>query len=183
MTERHLNDEEALDVALDPAGSAHGKAHAEACPACAARVAEAQAAWQLTRQARDAEVDPGEPFWRRQRAEIVARALAARGAQRERRVRLTWALSLAATALLAVVLVRGGGLGPLVATPTPAPLPAWTPLPSGDDDPAFELVAEAAPVLEEDEAEEPEALLLAGLSDAEERSLIEALRGEMGRES
>lgn len=183
MTELHLNDDEALDLVLGPVGSSGGHAHAETCPACAARVAEARAAWELVGQSRGDEVEPGELFWRRQRSEIVGRTLAARTARRVRRTRLTWGLSLAATVLLAVVLARGVGLGPGSATPTAAPLPAWTPLPPDEDDPAFGLVAEAVPVLEEEEGEEQQTPLLADLNDAEERSLIEALRRELGRES
>jgi len=181
MSTGHLTEAQAVDAAWGESGSPGTGAHLAGCSLCAERVAAIRAGRALC--AEDERPDPGEVFWRAQLRRTMARieddAFVRR---RKRKARALWSLAAAATLLLATTIVIRGTYAPPVA----APLPAWTPLAAEDEDPGFGLVAELVPAAEEVSPEDEvsaSAIAVEELTAEEQRTLMDALRAELGRES
>jgi hypothetical protein len=173
----HLSEESTID-AVGGEVSPDVRRHLDACPECAARVADARDAFVL---AVDADVpEPPPLYWETFRTQIGRRV-----AEEPRRGRLSWlvpVLAAAAAVLIAVAVPRGGT--PVAPSPsTVAVLPPWSALPPAEEDAglavlkAFEL---ADGTLEAALPAESVAGALASLSDDESADLAEALRQELG---
>ena len=173
----HLSEESTIDAV-------HGEAppdvrrHLEACPECAARVAEAQGALAL---AVDAEVpEPPPLYWETFRTQVGRRV-----AEEPRRSLVPWLVPVLATAaavLIAVSFQRSGArVAPLPSTA--AVLPPWSALPPAEEDPGLAVLKafeRTDGTLETALPAESVANALADLSDDESADLAEALRRELG---
>ena len=182
MTNGHLTEAAAVDAAWGENGSPETAAHLAECSPCAERVAILRAGRALVEG--DAPPDPGQVFWRAQLTRTMARIEEdARARRKARKVRAVWSLAAAATLLLSTMIVlRGTQQTPQAASP----LAAWAPLVAEEEDPGFALVAELVPVAEEISPEEntlSSTVVLDELTAEEQRTLVEALRAELGRES
>jgi hypothetical protein len=169
---RHVSDESLPDLA-EGGGSEAERAHAAACPPCAARVEETRAALDLARRADVPEPSP--LYW-----EAMRRGVGRRIAEEPRRTqRWAWLAPMAAaTAVVAVVAFLAGRPPAPSASPEPG-LPAWSPLPPAEDDASLEVMEGlAATDVEAGELDEGRgvAAFLAGLSDEDYGALVESLR-------
>jgi hypothetical protein len=124
--------------------------------------------------------DPEEVFWRAHLARTMARINEDVHARR-RRAWVVWPLAFATTLALAAL---------MIIYPRPehraSPLAAWAPLPAAEDDAGYGLIAELVPAAEEAGVEETAMTSWDGFYDLtadEQRSMLDALRTEMGRES
>jgi hypothetical protein len=181
MKTGHLTEAETVDAAWGESGSPETGAHLAGCSLCAERVAAIRAAGALVEE--DEQPDPGEVFWRAQLTRTMARIEDdARARRRTRKARAIWSLAAAATLLLATTIAIRGTYAPRVASP----LPAWAPLAAEEEDPGFGLVAELVPAAEEISPEDEmsaSAIAVEELTAEEQRTLMDALRVELGRES
>lgn len=170
---RHLSDESLLDLA-EGGGGDGDRAHAAACPTCAARVEEARAALHLARRADVPEPSP--LYWEAMRRGVERRI--AEGEPR-RSPRWAWLAPLAATAaaLALFALATGRTHAPVVA-PGPT-LPAWSALPPAEEDESLDVL-EAVAMADGDLGPLDEgrgvSAFLAGLTDEEYRALADSLR-------
>lgn len=174
---RHLSDEALMD-ALDDAGAGRGPRaeHLASCAGCAARLAEARDALELTRAASVPE-PPGlywESFPRQ-----VARRIETEEAARPWRTWITRGLAsaVAVGAVLVIVARPSGHREPLPAPARAAQtLPAWSPLPVAEEDPGLPVLQalgpEVGPAIECGNVAD----CLADLSDEESQDLVQALR-------
>lgn len=178
----HLTEAAAVDAAWGESGSPEAARHLVECSLCAERVAALRSGRALVEG--DAPPDPGEVFWRAQLTRTMGRIEEdARARRRAGRTRAVWSLAAAATLLLTTVIVLRGTWQPPRAA---SPLPAWAPLVAEEEDPGFALVAELVPVAEEISPEEntlSTTVALDELTAEEQRSLVDDLRAELGRES
>jgi hypothetical protein len=180
MKTRHVSEVEAIDIALGERGSSAMAAHVADCPQCAERVAAVRAARDLVDE--DEVPDPGDLFWRTQLSRIMAHVEdEARVRERHRRLRVVWSFAAAALVLLTTPLVLRWQQ-----PPAPPPLlAAWEPLGPAEDDPGFALVSEVVPAMDETAQEEVAPASSATVDDLtadEQRSLLESLRAELGRQ-
>lgn len=170
---RHVPDESLLDLA-EGGGSDAERAHARACAACEARVTEARAALDAARRAEVPEPSP--EYW-----ETLRRSVGRKIAEEPRRSpRWAWLVPLAASAVVAAVVVRAPGRVPVPATSPAAALPAWSALPSAEDDPSLDVLEGlAAADVDLGRLDEGRGALafLADLSDEEHQALADTLRG------
>ncbi|HEY7411138.1 MAG TPA: hypothetical protein VII13_10375 [Vicinamibacteria bacterium] len=163
----HLADESLWD-AVDGSLGDGDRRHLEACPACAARVAEAREGWALAEQADVPEPSP--LYWDAFRRQVDAR-IRGEGSTR-RRLGFLWpALMAGATAVVAAVTLINPSAPVRVETAVRV-VPAWSP----SDAALLERPAAAGEdVLEcEDVAE-----CLADLSDEETLALAEILEEDL----
>jgi len=173
----HLSDAVLMDVVEGTAGE-RAERHVAACASCRARVDEARTALGFAAGATVPEPIPS--YWDVMRRR-VAHALVEAPAPRSRRP--LWAAAAAAGAALiaVVVLVPGKAPAPPAATPS-ASLPAWSPLPPADEDPALPMLEFVAPTVA---AATPAAFCsdvsecVVGLSDEESGELADALRAQL----
>ena len=173
----HLSDAVLMDV-VEGAGGERAERHVAACASCRTRVDEARTALGWTAAATVPEPIPS--YWGVMRRR-VAQALVEAPATRSRRP--LWAAAAAAAGLIAVV-VLGPGKAHAPAPVTPvASLPAWSPLPPADEDPALPIlelvvaptVAAATPAAFCSDVSE----CVVGLSDEESGELADALRAQL----
>jgi hypothetical protein len=173
----HLSDAVLMDVVEGTAGDKAGR-HVAACASCRARVDEARAALGLAAAATVPEPVPS--YWEVMRRR-VAQGLREAPAARSRRPLWAAAAAAGAAVIAVVVLVPGKTPAPPVATPA-ASLPAWSPLPPADEDPALPILELVAPTVA---AATPAALCsdvsecVVGLSDEESGELADALRAQL----
>jgi hypothetical protein len=169
---RHVADESLHDLA-EGGGSDAERAHAAACPPCAARVEETRAALDLARRADVPEPSP--LYW-----EAMRRGVGRRIAEEPRRTpRWAWLAPLAAaTAVVAVVALTAGRPPEPSASPEPG-LPAWSPLPPAEYDTSLEVLAATDGELGALDEGRGIAPFLAGLSDEDYAALVESL-GDAG---
>jgi hypothetical protein len=172
----HLSDAVLMDV-VDGTAGVRAERHVDACASCRARVDEARNALGFAAAATVPEPIPS--YWDVMRRR-VARELVEAPVPRSRRP--LWAAAAAGAALLAVV-VLGPGKAPAPPPATPAAsLPAWSPLPPADEDPALPILELVAPTVA---AATPAAFCadvsecVVGLSDEESGELADALRAQL----
>ncbi len=184
MKRVHLTEIEAVDLAWGEPLPASKLAHAAECLRCAERVAATRQGRVLVEQ--EAVPERDEVFWQAQLARTMARVDEHVEARR-RRAWIAWPLAFASTAALAAaVVIVHSRVEPL--RPTPAPLAAWAPLPPAEEDSGYGLVSELVPAAEEAAADEPVAMSSSwegfyDLTPDEQRSMLEALETELGRDS
>jgi hypothetical protein len=173
----HVSDAALMDVVEGMAGE-RAEQHVARCEACRARVDEARAALGLAAAA--AVPDPIPSYWDAQRRR-VARALVE--APPARSLRPLWAAAAVAGAAVIAVLTVGPTKAPDPVRATPsAALPAWSPLPADDDDPALPILELVAPTVA---AAMPSAVCadlsecVVGLTDDESQELADALRAQL----
>lgn len=175
----HLSEESTIDAVSGEVSPPVAR-HLDACPECAARVAEARAALTV---AADADVpEPPPLYWETFRTQVGRRVAA-----EPRRGLLPWlipALAAAAAVLIAVAFQEGRTPPAVAPSPSTASvLPPWSALPPAEEDAglavlqAFELTDGT---LEAALPTESVAGALADLSDDESADLAEALRRELG---
>ena len=170
---RHVTDETLLDV-LEGTADAESRRHAEACAACAERVAEARCGEALARAADVPEPSP--VYWEAFRRNVGERIESESFGWSWR-----WAwLPVAATAavLLSVPVLRPG------LSPSPAPvLAAWSALPPADQDSGLAVLAGldiADADLSAVDGERDVVESLADLSDEEVSAFQDALQSREG---
>jgi hypothetical protein len=169
---RHVTDETLLDL-LEGTADAESRRHAEACAACAERVAEARGGREL---AREAEVPEPSPLYWEAFRRTVGRRIESESAGRSWR----WAwLPVAATAA-AVLLTVPAQRHSFSSVPV---LPAWSALPPADQDAGL-TVLEGLDIADADlsavDGERDVVESLADLSDDESRAFQDALRNREG---
>lgn len=174
----HLSDAVLMDVVEGAAGE-RAERHVAACASCRARVDEARTALGFAAVA--AVPEPIPSYWDVMRRR-VAQGLLEAPAARSRRPLWAAATAAAGAAVIAVaVLGPGKAPAPPVATPA-ASLPAWSPLPPADEDPALPILELVAPTVA---AAAPAAFCsdvsecVVGLSDEESGELADALRAQL----
>ena len=181
MKTKHVSESEAVDIALGESGLSAMKDHVADCPQCAERVAAVRAAHELV--ADDEVPDPGDFFWQTQLTRIRARVEdEARGREKHRRLMVVWSFAVAALLLVTTTFVIRGRQPERVVPP----LAAWEPLAPAEDDPGFALVSAVVPEVDETVQEEvapASAITVDDLTADEQRSLLESLRAELGRQS
>jgi hypothetical protein len=176
----HVSDAALMD-AVDGAAGDRVQGHLATCARCRARVDEARTALRWTAAA--TVPDPIPSYWDVMRRR-VARVLVEAPATRSRRP-LWAAATVAGAAVIAAVLIVGPSPTPVAPSASgPSTLPAWSPLPPADEDPALpilELVAPAvvaaAPAAECSDVSE----CVVGLTDEESGALADALRAQLAR--
>jgi hypothetical protein len=172
---RHVADESLPDLASG-LGSDAERSHAAACPACASRVAGVRSALQA---ARSVEVpEPSPLYWEAMRRSVGRRI------DDEPRARASWAwlASLAGAAAVVAVVVLDTGRTRTPSSATPAPrLAAWSALPAAEDDPSLVVLegfaSEEAGLAALDDARDL-GTFLAGLTDEDDKTLADSLRGD-----
>jgi hypothetical protein len=173
----HASDAALMDL-LDGSAGDRVLAHVARCPRCRTRVEEARSALAWTAQATVPE--PAASYW-----DIVRRQVAARivdpPALRSRRP--LWAAVALAGAAMAALLTLMPARVPTTPEPaTVAALPAWSALPSEEDDPGLPVLEQVAPTLV---AGAPAvecsdlAACVADLTDEESGRLADELRREL----
>jgi hypothetical protein len=174
----HLSDDVLMDMVEGAAGD-KAERHVAACASCRARVEEARTALGWTAAATVPEPIPS--YWDVMRRR-VAQSLVEAPAARSRRP--LWAAAAVAGAALIAVVVIAPGKAPVSSGATPAAsLPAWSPLPPNDEDPALPIlelvmaptVAAATPAAFCSDVSE----CVVGLSDEESGELADALRAQL----
>ena len=182
MTQRHLSDVVALEVALGEARDAAAGAHVAQCAECAARVAAVREGRSLAAEATLPE--PGDVFWRALRVRVASRVEEHAASARLWRTRLRWVWSLSAVTSVVVLCAGVWSLQRTQAPPAAVVAGAWVPLESPDEDAGLALVGEVMPAVEEEGQSWAECSgCLEGLTDQERRVVIETLRQEIGRKS
>ncbi len=170
---KHLSDDKLMDL-VEGAGEGEAREHLASCPACRARVEEAERGFALARAADVPE--PSALYWEAFRRQVGRRLV------HEDRTSWGWRLIPLLAAAAALILVVPGIRGPRLSPASRAVVvPAWSALPPADDDPGLEVLkgfaaseGELAPARESQVAE-----LLGDLSDDESQALAEALREKM----
>lgn len=174
----HVSDAALMD-AVEGAAGERVERHLAGCARCRTRVEEARTALGWTAPATVPE--PIASYWDVFRRR-VAHALVEAPATRSRRP-LWAAATVAGAAVIAVVLVVGPSPVPVAPLASALPtLPAWSPLPPADEDPALPIlelvapvVAAAAPTAECSDVSE----CVVGLTDEESGALADALRAQL----
>jgi predicted outer membrane lipoprotein len=170
----HLSDESVIEL-VSGEGAARDLGHAAECVACAQRVREARDALELLERAGIPEPPP--VYWDALRSGVQHRI-----AEERRRFSLA-VLGLplaAAAALVAALWISSIRRAPAVAVPA---LPAWSALPSADDDEGLRVLEGVALTNGTERAWDQSSGLapyVAGLSDEESRALAEALHARGG---
>jgi hypothetical protein len=169
---RHLSDEKLMDV-LEGTGTLAERAHAAECPQCDASLSEARAVLAL---AVEAEVpEPPGAYW-----EVLRRHVGRRIGEERRAVgRLGWLFPFAAATAIVAALYLGDHREP--ARPVPAPLPAWSALPPAEEDAGLAALSGVNGDLAPWEESQGLGAFVAGLSDEETDTLVEALQQERGK--
>lgn len=176
----HLSKARLMEVA-EGVSSPEAELHVAECAACQEL---AEAARGALRMARRTDIpEPSPLYW-----EVFRRQVGSRIAT-QAPLRRRWAFAgLPAFAALAAVIAVALGLAargpgpPALATPAPR-LPAWSALPSADDDVGLGVIQALAPSAEELAGAEGFRVTydcLGSLSDEESAALADALRAEMG---
>ena len=175
----HVSDAALMDVVEGAAGE-RAERHVAQCAGCRARVDEARTALGFVAAATVPEPIPS--YWDAQRRR-VARSLVEAPPARSRGP-LWAAVAVAGAAVIAVLTVAPARPPvPVHATPSVA-LPAWSPLPDADDDPALPILELVAPTVA---TAMPAAVCsdvsecVVGLTDDESQELAEALRAQLGQ--
>jgi hypothetical protein len=168
----HVSEPALMDI-LEGDGAASDHEHVAACPACAARLAEAAQGWAL---ARGADVPEPSPFYWASLRRAVGRRIESRPPRRIR-----WGVLLPLSALAAAVVMAALSLGPAVRPSiAPSPLvPAWSALPPEDADeglPILEGLALTGADLAPWGDSRGIGPFLAGLSGEDSRALVASLR-------
>jgi hypothetical protein len=173
----HASETALMDVLEGTAGDGI-LAHVRSCVRCRARVEEARGGLAWTEQVTVPEPVPS--YWEMFRRH-VARRIEETPAPPSRRP--VWAAAAAAAAIVAAVLT----VMPSPVVPPGPPvaaraLPAWTPLPPADEDPALPLLEEAAPAVAASAAAlecGDVAECVTALTEEESGDLAEALRQQL----
>jgi hypothetical protein len=176
----HVSDAALMDVVEGAAGE-RAEQHVAQCARCRARVDEARAALGLAAAA--AVPEPIPSYWDAQRRR-VARSLVEAPPARSRRP--LWAAVAVAGAAVMAFLTVAPAKDPVPArvTPPSVALPAWSPLPDADDDPALPILELVAPTVA---TAMPAAVCtdvsecVVGLSDDESQELADALRAQLAQ--
>jgi hypothetical protein len=174
---RHVADEMLMDV-LDGAAPPEARAHLGECAQCRARVEEARGMLALAEQAEVPEPSP--LYWETFRRQVDGRIAAGEPARWRFRMWTVLAAA-AATLILGAVLVERG-LPPAPAPESAALLPAWSPLPSDEEDGGLRLLSALGPSPEDLRSAsgcDAVADCIAGLSDEETGALADALQVEL----
>jgi hypothetical protein len=175
----HVSDETLMDVVEGAAGD-RALGHVAGCARCRVRVDEARFALGLTIRA--ALPEPAPMYWEVMRRRVTQRLSEAPPARSRRPL---WAAAAVAGAAM-VVLATGVRVRPPVEPPlhATATLPAWSALPSADQDPGLPVLENIAPTMAAaaSSVDCPDlADCVAGLSDDESRALAEALREKIAQ--
>jgi hypothetical protein len=174
----HASEAALMDVLEGTAGD-KVLAHVRSCARCAVRVEEARGGLAWTEEVTVPEPVPS--YWDVLRRH-VARRIAETPAPPSRRP--VWAAAAAAATIVAAMLtVLPGSVAPPSSPVVAGSLPAWSPLPPEDEDPALPLLEEAAPAVAAsavslecgDVAE-----CVTALTDEESGDLADALREQLG---
>lgn len=172
----HLTGETLMD-ALDGTLTGGAAEHAASCRECAFLLAEARAGLALAEKALVPE--PAPAFWTTMRAGVAREV---DHVHRARRALLFAPAALAAAAAIAVVALPRpeAPLAPAV------PMPAWSALPSAEEDPSLDMLESVAAGWSADLALNgcgDVVGCVAALSEEDARDLAEALRGELQKEA
>jgi hypothetical protein len=175
----HVSDAALMDVVEGAAGE-RAEQHVAQCARCRARVDEARTALGFAAAASVPEPIPS--YWDVMRRRVAGSVVEAAPAPSRRPL---WAAAALAGAAAIAFLTIGPAKdpGPVRATPSAA-LPAWSPLPEGDEDPALPILALVAPTVA---TAMPAALCpdvsdcVVGLTDDESQELADALRAQMAQ--
>ena len=175
----HVSDAALMDV-VEGAGGERAQRHVVECARCRARVDEARTALGWTAGATVPEPIPS--YWDVMRRR-VALALVEVPSARSRRP--LWAAAAVAGAAVIAFLTVGPAKDSVPAHATPsAALPAWSPLPDADDDPALPILELVAPTVA---TAMPAAVCsdvsecVVGLTDDESQELADALRAQLAQ--
>lgn len=173
----HVSDAELMDVLEGTAGRAASR-HVEDCRECAARVEEASRGLSL---ARNADVpEPSPLYWESLRRQVGGQILERAPQTPVRPWVLGPALALAASLVAAVSLLLPTSR--VSAPQGPTLLPAWSALPSADEDEGLEVLRAMAPVADDlgtVTAGQGMADYVEDLSAEESLALADALREEL----
>jgi hypothetical protein len=173
---QHLSDETLMNV-LDGAEGGPAAQHVAACPACAARLADAQEGLALARAADVPE--PAGVYWQSFPRQVARRLDAPPAARRSWPL---WAVrgviaGVAVGAAAVTFLARPVSRPP---PPTPAPaLPAWSALPPAEKDAALPVLQALGPELDPALECGGVAECLAELTEEESQDLVQALRASV----
>jgi hypothetical protein len=173
----HASEAALMDV-LDGTAGDGVLSHVQSCARCRARVDEARGGLAWTEQVTVPE--PVASYWEVFRRH-VARRIAEAPAPPSRRP--IWAAAAAAATVVAAVLtVMPGAVAPPSDLTVARSLPAWSPLPPADEDPALPLLEEAAPAVAASAASlecGDVAECVTSLTDEESGALADALRQQL----
>jgi hypothetical protein len=137
----HVSDAALMDV-VEGAGGDRAQRHVAECARCRARVDEARTALGWTAAATVPEPIPA--YWGVMRRRVALALVEAPARSR----RPLWAAAAVAGAALIAFLTVGPAPDPVPARATDvAALPAWSPLPEADDDPALPILELVAPTV------------------------------------
>jgi hypothetical protein len=174
----HASDAALMDV-VDGTAADRVFSHVTSCARCRARVDEARGALVWAEQV--AVPEPVPSYWDVFRRHVARRIAETPAAPKGRPL---WAAAAVAGAVLAAILTVVPGPAPRPAESIAgSALPAWSPLPSAEEDAALPLLEEAAPAVA---ASAPAlecadvAECVAGLTDEESSELADALRRQLG---
>jgi hypothetical protein len=173
----HASDAALMDVLEGSAGD-RVLSHVAGCERCRARVDEARSALGWTAQA--AVPEPIGSFWDVFRRQVARRVVEPTARPSRRPIWAAAALASAALIALVTLVPERASVPPPSATV--AALPAWSALPSEEDDPGLPVLEQIAPTAT---AAAPAvecadlAACVAGLTDEESDDLADALRQEL----
>jgi hypothetical protein len=190
MTAGHLGEEALIDL-MDGVAGAEARAHAASCLHCRARLEQASAGLELTREADVPEPSP--LFWDAFRRRVDERIEAGDPEPVWKRAVFTrvapWVAAAAAVlAAVAVTLPRAHAPAPAAAPASPG-LPAWSALPPAEEDVALDMLAAVVPgntglgPLAECDGLGDCLTEAAALSEEESVALADALERELGAQS
>jgi hypothetical protein len=174
---RHVADDMLMDV-LDGAATPETRAHLNECAQCRARVDEARGMLDLAGQAEVPEPSP--LYWETFRRQVEGRIAA--GEPARWRFKMWTVLATAAASLVLGVTLVQRGLPPAPAPESAELLPAWSPLPSDEEDGGLRLLSALGPSPEDLRGAsgcDAVADCVAVLSDEETRALGDALLVEL----
>lgn len=170
---RHLSEEGLIDV-LEGTSTPAERAHAAACPECDARIVEIRDALAVAAEA-DVPEPPG-AYW-----EVLRRHVGRRIAEERRGGgRLRWLVPLGAAAAIVAALFLGIHQPPQT-RPVPTLLPAWSALPPAEEDSGLTALSAVNGDLAPWDESQGLGAFVAGLSDEETATLVEALQQERGK--
>jgi len=186
VTGGHLGEDALIDL-MDGVASADAREHAASCLHCRARLEQAVPGLELARQADVPEPSP--LFWQSFRSQVDRRIAGRDPAPVWKRFAAGPWLAAAAAVLVAVALLLPRAPAPVSVAPSAPGLPAWSALPSADEDPGLDILAAVVPgagglgPLAECQGLGDCMTEAAALSEEETAVLTEALRRELGTES